>query len=182
MDTTPYKDQMQKATSYLEHEFQSLQIGRASTGLVENITVQASYGDMKIPQVANVTILDAQTLKIEPWDKKESKNIEKAIYDAEIGLAPQNEGDYVMIKIPPLTQDRRTEIARKIKIMWEDTKAQLRQIRQDGMKTTKKLLDDKEISEDQNKINENNIDNLVKDFNTQVDNLVKIKSEEIMKL
>ncbi len=75
---------MQKATSYLESEFQALQIGRASSGLIENITVNASYGDMKIPQVAHITILDPQTLKIEPRDKKETKNIEKAIYDAEL--------------------------------------------------------------------------------------------------
>ncbi len=180
MDTTPYKDQMQKAKNYLENEFQSLQLGRASSWLVENITVKTSYGNMKIPQVSHVTILDAQTLKIEPWDKKESKNIEKAIYEAEIWLTPQNEWEYVMIKIPPLTEDRRTDIAKKVKTMWEDTKAQIRQIRQDAMKNTKKMLDDKEISEDQNKINENNIEELVKDFNTQIDNLVKVKSEEIM--
>ncbi len=180
MDISPYKDQMQKATNYLESEFQSLQIGRASSSLVENISVEASYGSMKIPQIAHITILDPQTLKIEPRDKKETKNIEKAIYDAELWLSPQNEWDYVMIKIPALTQDRRTDITKKIKTMWEDTKAQLRQVRQDGMKTTKKLLDDKEISEDQNKNNEANIDWLVKDFNTQIDNLVKLKSDEIM--
>ena len=180
MDINPFKDQMQKAINYLETEFQSLQIGRASASLVENISVEASYGTMKIPQIAHITILDPQTLKIEPWDKKENKNIEKAIYDAELWLSPQNEWDYVMIKIPALTQDRRSDITKKIKTMWEDTKAQLRQVRQDGMKTTKKLLDDKEISEDQNKINESNIDWLVKDYNTQIDNLVKIKSDEIM--
>ena len=85
-----------------------------------------------------------------------------------------------MIKIPPLTEDRRTDITKKVKTMWEDTKAQLRQIRQDAMKFTKKLLDDKEISEDQNKINESNIDELIKDFNTKIDSLVKTKSDEIM--
>jgi len=180
MDISPYTDQMQKAINYLENEFQSLQIGRASSSLVENISVEASYGSMKIPQIAHITILDPQTLKIEPRDKKETKNIEKAIYDAELWLSPQNEWDYVMIKIPALTQDRRTDITKKIKTMWEETKAQLRQVRQDGMKTTKKLLDDKEISEDQNKNNEANIDGLVKDFNTQIDNLVKLKSDEIM--
>lgn len=180
MDTTQYKNQMQKAKDYLEKEFQSLQLGRASAWLIENITVKTNYGDMKIPQVAHVTVLDAQTLKIEPWDKKESKNIEKAIYEAEIWLAPQNEWEYVMIKIPPLTEERRNDIAKKVKTMWEDTKAQVRQIRQDAMKNTKKLLDNKEISEDQNKSNENNIEELVKDFNTQIDNLVKAKSEEIM--
>jgi ribosome recycling factor len=84
MDINPFKDQMQKAINYLETEFQSLQIGRASTSLVENISVEASYGSMKIPQIAHITILDPQTLKIEPWDKKETKNIEKAIYNAEL--------------------------------------------------------------------------------------------------
>ena len=180
MDTSPYKQQMLKATNYLESEFQALQIGRASSGLVENITVKASYGDMKIPQVAHITILDPQTLKIEPRDKKETKNIEKAIYEAELWLSPQNEWDYVMLKIPALTEERRADIAKKVKTIWEDTKAQIRQIRQDAMKTTKKLLDNKEISEDQHKTNESNIDELVKDANTQVDNLVKIKSDEIM--
>lgn len=182
MDTSSYKDQMQKAKNYLEKEFQSLQLGRASTWLVENITVKASYGDMKIPQIAHITILDAQTIKIEPRDKKEVKNIEKAIYEAETWLTPQNEWEYIMIKIPPLTEDRRTDIAKKVKTMWEDTKAQIRQTRQDAMKSTKKLLDDKQISEDQNKTNENNIEELVKDFNTQIDNLVNTKSEEVMKL
>ena len=180
MDISHYKDNMQKAINYLENEFQALQIGRASASLVENISVEASYGTMKIPQVAHITILDPQTLKIEPRDKKENKNIEKAIYDADLWLSPQNEWEYVMIKIPALTQDRRTDITKKIKTMWEDTKAQIRQVRQDAMKTTKKLLDDKEISEDQNKINESNIDTLIKDFNTQIDSLVKIKSDEIM--
>jgi ribosome recycling factor len=84
MDISIYQNQMQKALIYLENEYKNLQLGRASTGLVENVTVHASYGDMKIPQVAHITILDSQTLKIEPWDKKECANITKAIYDAEL--------------------------------------------------------------------------------------------------
>ncbi|HRX63590.1 MAG TPA: ribosome recycling factor [Candidatus Absconditabacterales bacterium] len=182
MDISTYKQQIEKAIGYLEKELQSLQVGRASSGLVENITVHASYGDMKVPQVAHVTILDPQTLKIEPRDKNETKNIEKAIYDAEIGLSPQNEGEYILIKIPPLTEERRINITKKIKIMGEDTKAQIRQTRQDAMKSTKKLLDNKEISEDENKNNENNIEDMVKQFNTKIDELVKNKSDEIMKI
>lgn len=182
MDINPYKSQIDKAIAYLEKEFQSLQVGRASGWLVENVSVQASYGEMKIPQIAHVTIMDAQTLKIEPWDKKETKNIEKAIYDAKIGLTPQNEGEYVLIKIPPLTQERRAEIAKNVKNMWEETKAQLRQTRQDAMKTTKKLLEEKEISEDQHKNNENNIDEIIKNWNTKIDNLVKSKSDEVMSI
>lgn len=181
MEIAPFKDQMQKALNYLENEFKTLQLGRASTGIVENVTVHANYGDMKLPQVAHITILDPHTLKIEPWDKKECGNITKAIYDAELWLTPQNEWSHVMIKIPPLTQDRRIEISKRVKTMWEETKAKIRTSRQDAMKTTKKLLDSKEISENQNKINENNVEELTKEFNTKIDNLVKLKSDEIMK-
>jgi len=182
MDTTPFKNQMEKALNYLETEFMWLQLGRASTWLVENITVHASYWDMKIPQVAHVTIMDQQTLKIEPWDKKECWAIAKAIYDAELWLAPQNEWMYVLIKIPALTQERRDEIWKKVKSMWEETKAKIRMVRQDAMKATKKLLENKEISENENKVNEWNIDDLVKEFNTKIDNLVKAKVEEVMKI
>ena len=177
-----YKTQMEKALKYLETEFMWLQLGRASVALVENITVHASYWDMKIPQIAHVTILDPQTLKIEPWDKKECGAIAKAIYDAELGLAPQNESTHVLIKIPALTQERRDEIGKKVKSMWEDTKAKIRVTRQDAMKATKKLLEDKQISENENKANEAKIEDLTTDYNTQIDNLVKAKVEEVMKI
>lgn len=91
MDMTPYKQQLDKTIAYFETELKNLQVGRASAGLVEGIEVQASYGAMKVPQIAHVTLMDAQTLKIEPWDKNELKHVEKAIYDANIGLSPQNE-------------------------------------------------------------------------------------------
>ena len=182
MDTTPYKTQMDKALHYLENEFMSLQLGRASTWLVENITVHASYGDMKVPQIAHVTILDPQTLKIEPRDKKECGAIAKAIFDADLGLTHQNEWSHILIKIPALTEERRNEISKKVKSMWEETKAKIRIVRQDAMKATKKLLENKEISENENKANEANIEDLVKEYNTKIDNLVKAKSEEVMKI
>ena len=182
MDIAPFKAQMEKSLNYLENEFMWLQLGRASTWLVDNITVHASYWDMKIPQIAHVTILDTQTLKIEPRDKKECWAITKAIYDAELGLAPQNEWWHVLIKIPALTQERRDEISKKVKSMWEEIKAKIRVIRQDAMKVTKKMLEAKEISENENKANEWNIEDLVKEFNTKIDNLVKAKAEEVMKI
>jgi len=182
MDITPFKTQMDKALHYLENEFMSLQLGRASTWLVENITVHASYGDMKVPQIAHVTILDPQTLKIEPRDKKECWAIAKAIFDAELWLTPQNEWSHILIKIPALTEERRNEISKKVKSMWEETKAKIRIVRQDAMKATKKLLENKEISENENKANEANIEDVVKEFNTKIDNLVKAKSEEVMKI
>ncbi len=183
MDLSPYKQQLQKAVDYLEKELKSLQVGRASTWLVENIDVELSYwGSLKIPQVWHVTIVDAQTIKIETWDKWELKSVEKAIYDANIGLTPKNEWAYIMITIPPLNQERRQEIAKQVKAMWEDCKARIRVIRQDAMKDTKKQMDDKLIWEDQHKTNEKEIDSMIKNTNDNIDSIIKTKSEDVMKV
>jgi ribosome recycling factor len=180
MDITPYKQQMDKAIAYFEWELKALQVGRASAGLVENITVEASYGPMKIPQIAHVTLMDAQTIKIEPWDKNEVKHVEKAIYDANVWLTPQNDGGYILVKIPALTQERRTEIAKQVKAMGEDIKGRIRVARQDAMKDNKTVFDAKEIGEDEKNRNEKEIDHLTKTMNEKVDELVKNKSEEVM--
>ena len=182
MDMTPYKQQMDKAIAYFEWELKALQIGRASAGLVENIQVEASYWPMKIPQIAHVTLMDGQTLKIEPWDKNELKHIEKAIYDANTGLTPQNEWSYLIVKIPALTQDRRTEITKQVKAMGEEIKWRVRMIRQDAMKQSKTIFDAKEIGEDEKNRNEKDIDALVKWMNDKIDEHVKNKSEEVMKV
>jgi len=183
MDISIYKEQMQKAIDHLEKELKGLQIGRASTSLVENIDVNLSYGwSLKIPQVWHVSIMDAQTIKIETWDKNELKNVEKAIYDSNSGLTPKNEWWYIIIKIPSLTQERRLEIVRQIKADWEDIKARIRLVRQDAMKDTKKQFDDKLIGEDQHKANEKEVDNLVKSMNDKIDLVIKNKSEDIMKV
>ncbi|MFZ2151059.1 MAG: ribosome-recycling factor [Candidatus Absconditicoccaceae bacterium] len=173
---------MNKAIAFLEGEFKALQVGRASTGLVENINVEASYGMFKIPQLAHVTIMDGQTIKIEPRDKGEIKHIEKAIYDANIGLTPQNDGGYLIVRIPALTQDRRQEIVKQVKSMGEECKTTIRKIRQEAMKDTKQIFDNKEIGEDQHKTNEKEIEDLVKKAGVKIEELTKIKSEEIMKI
>ena len=118
---------------------------------------------MKIPQIAHVTLMDAQTIKIEPRDKNELKHVEKAIYDSGSGLTPQNEGTYVIVRVPALTQDRRAEIAK-----------------QEAMKANKAIFDAKEIGEDESKRNEKDIDALVKTMNDKIDELVKNKSDEVM--
>ncbi len=182
MDMTSYKQQMDKSLSYFEGELKALQIGRASTWLVENITVEASYGPMKVPQIAHVTLMDGQTIKIEPWDKNEIKHVEKAIYDANVWLTPQNEGSYIIVKIPALTQERRIEITKQIKAMWEDIKWRIRVVRQDAMKENKSIFDAKDIWEDEKNRNEKDIDALTKSMNDKVDELVKNKNEEVMKV
>lgn len=171
---------MDKALEYLLNSFQSMQMWRASANLLDSVNVNASYGQVKISAIGHVSVMDPHTLKVECWDKSELKNVEKAIYDAEMWLSPKNEWEYILISIPPLTQERRQELAKKVKSLWEESKAQLRRIRQDAMKNTKSLLEAKEISEDENKSNESSIDELVKEFNTKIDSAVKTKSDEIM--
>jgi len=180
MDLSEYKQQMDKSIQYLISELKALHIGRASAWLVENIEVEASYWAMKVPQIAHVTIMDAQTIKIEPRDKNELKHVEKAIYDANTWLTPQNEWSYIIVKIPSLTQERRQEISKQVKAMWEEIKGRIRMVRQDAMKDNKKIFDAKEIGEDESKRNEKEIDNLTKTFNDKVDELIKNKSDEVM--
>jgi ribosome recycling factor len=182
MDIAPYKQQMDKAIVYFEWELKALQVGRASAGLVENITVEASYGPIKIPQIAHVTLMDGQTIKIEPWDKNEVKHVEKAIYDANVGLTPQNDGGYILVKVPALTQERRTEITKQVKAMGEDIKWRIRVTRQDAMKDNKTIFDAKEIGEDEKNRNEKEIDALTKSMNEKVEEHAKNKSEEVMKV
>lgn len=182
MDITPFKQQMEKAVAYLESEFKSLQVGRATPALIENIDVEASYGMMKINQVGHITTMDNVTLKVECRDKNELKHVEKAIYDANIWLTPKNEWSYIMIKIPALTLERREQITKQIKAMGEDAKGNIRATRQDAMKKNDAMEKAKEISEDDQKRNEKEIDALTKSMNEKIDTLVKMKSEEVMKI
>ena len=182
MDVSGYKASMEKAAQHLQHEFMSLQIGRASTGLVENIDVFIpAYGmTQKLPQLGNVSLMDSQTIKIEAWDKSTYSSIEKAIYDANIGLTPQNQGEYIMIKIPPLTTERRKELTKLVAKMGEESKVRLRQVRHEALDEIKKQFADKAISEDQKKASEGEMDDMVKEFASKIDNAVKVKSEDIM--
>lgn len=173
---------MEKAITHLEGELKALQVWRASAGLVENIDVETPYGNMKLPTLGHVTLMDAQTIKIEPRDKTQLKHIEKAIYDANTSLTPKNEWSYILIKIPPLTQERRLDIVKQVKAMGEEIKARLRMVRQDAMKESKRIFDAKEIGEDEHKRIEKDIDVAVKSMNEKVDEYAKNKSEEVMKV
>ncbi len=182
MDISAYDQQMQKTISYLEKEFQGLQVGRATTWLVENINVETDYGSMKMNAVALITISDNSTIRIEPFDKGNAKHIGNAIYEANLGVGVDNQGTVVFVRIPSLTQERRDQIAKQVKAMGEDTKANLRKVRQDAMNATKAEFTAKTISEDQHKANESQIDDLTKKMNTKVDDLVKGKIDEVMKV
>lgn len=182
MNFSTYDQQMQKALAYLEKEFQGLQVGRATTGLVENINVETDYGAMKMNAIALITISDNSTIKIEPWDRGNAKHIANAIYEADLGVGVDNQGTFLFVRVPALTQERRDQIAKQVKAMGEETKANLRKVRQEAMNATKAEFTAKTISEDQHKANESQVEELTKKMNAKVEELVKLKVEEVMKV
>lgn len=170
---------MQKIIDYFSQELMGIQVWRATKGLVENIKVDAWYWFMPIWQLANITLPDNQTIKIEPWDKNIFNHIEKAIYDANTWLAPQNPGWYILIKVPALTSERRDQLKKQVSKMWEDCKARLRILRQDELKNIKKEFEEKIISEDDKKFAEKEVDEITKKFTDKIDEIIKAKNEDI---
>lgn len=175
---------MNERISYLESELMKIQTWKASTWLVEwiNIFIESWWMDQKLNQLSNITIIDSQTIKIEPWDKSTIPNIEKWIVNSWVWLSPLNQWDYILIKIPALTKERRLELTKLINKIWEEYKVQIRNIRHDAIKNSKKALQEKEISEDENKTFEANVDDLTKEFNKKIEDRIKLRSEDIMKV
>jgi ribosome recycling factor len=184
IDLNHFKQGCQKAIEHLASNFKSLQLGRASTGLVENISVYIpSRGSSSaMNAVGNIVVVDAQTLKIEPWDKSTLKFMESAVHDAKIGLNPLNNGESLLIKIPPMTTERRTDMAKFVKKEWEEAKVSIRNLRQDMQKSVKQAHEAKELSDTDKGSLEKKIDETTKEFNTKIDDMVDVKSTEIMKI
>jgi ribosome recycling factor len=138
--------------------------------------------EQKISQIANVTTIDNQTLKIEPWDKGTMSSIEKGIYDSGTGLTPQGMGSHILIKIPPMTTERRRDMTKLVSKMGEEAKIAVRNIRHDVLKDIKASVDAKTMSETEQEILEKEVEKLIKDYNGKIDDEVKNKSDEIMKI
>lgn len=178
------KSASQKTLKHLEQSFGRLSLWRASTGLIEEIHVFVTSWNMaqKMNQVGNISMIDPQTLKVEPWDKKVLADIEKAIYDADLWLTPQNQWDYVMIKVPPLTTERRKDLTKVVSREWEDAKVWIRNHRHDARKKIDHLLADEAISKNEKENAYKEIDEIAKKYNDYIEEHVKAKSIEVMKI
>jgi len=176
------KDWIEKTIRHLDSEYGKLQLGRANPSLLEDIMVEVYGVKWPLKNSANVSVMDAQTLSIKAWDKSVMHNIEKAIADAGIGLTPQNTGESILIKIPPLTEERRRDIAKIAKKLLEDAKIGVRNARADSHKDIKKALEEKEISEDEEKNLQSELQKLVDEANKKVDEHFKNKEADIMKV
>lgn len=179
---TKAKEGIEKTIHHLDVEYSKLQLGRANPVMVESIMVE-QYGSMQpLQNMAAVSNLDAQTLSIKPWDKTVIHAIAKAISDSGLWLNPQTMADSILIKVPPLTEERRKEISKVAKNMAEDAKVWIRNVRAESMKAIKKAENDKEISEDERKKYETDLQKLIDDANKKVEEHYKAKSADIMKI
>lgn len=173
------KHDMDGAVKHLDHAFQRIRAGRASTSMVQDVMVEYYGAPTPINQVANVSVPDAMTISIQPWDRTAIGAIEKAIINSNLGFAPSNNGENIILNVPPLTEERRRELAKQAKVEAENTKITVRNARQDGLKELKKL---EGVSEDILKGVEEEIQGFTDKYVKLCDEHLKTKEAEIMKV
>lgn len=174
------EQKMQKVVKSTAHELAMLRTGRANTALLDRVTVEAYGTSMPLNQVANVTVGDASTILIRPFDKSNLSAIEKAIQKSDLGLTPQSDGTIIRLHIPPLTQERRQEMVKMIKQMVEEGKVQIRNIRRDFIDRIKKKEKAGEIGEDESKSAQDRIQKLTDKGMEELDAVFRKKEQEIV--
>ncbi|MGZ5248120.1 MAG: ribosome recycling factor [Flavitalea sp.] len=173
------EDTMQKAISHLENELVKVRAGKANPNLVEGIVIDYYGTPTPVSQAANVSVADARTLTIQPWEKNMLQPIERAIINANIGVTPQNDGVMIRLFLPPLTEERRKELVKKAQAEGEHSKVAIRSIRRDSMENIKKLQKNG-LSEDICKDAEDEIQQLTDKHISLVEKHLAAKEKEIM--
>lgn len=170
---------MKKAIAHLESELTKIRAGKASPSLLDGITAEYYGAPTPINQVANIAVLDARTLSIQPWEKKMLQTIERAIMAANIGITPQNDGNQLRLFMPPLTEERRRELFKKASNEGEQSKVAIRNIRRDIIEEVKKLQKDG-LSEDKSKDAEKSVQEITDRYISLVDKHLAAKEKEMM--
>ena len=171
---------MTKSIEALRHTLVKVRTGRASTALVEHLKVNYYGSDMPLSQVATVTVSDSRSLTITPWEKQMVGAVEKAILASDLGLTPNTAGTTIRLNLPALTEERRKELSKVVHGEGEDAKVAIRNIRRDANKQVKDLLKDKQITEDEERRTEDEIQKLTDKSIKDVDDVVKAKEQELM--
>lgn len=171
---------MNKSIDTLKADLAKVRTGRAHVGILDHVQVDYYGNPTLLTQVANVTLIDARTIGVQPWEKKMVAVVEKAIRDADLGLNPATQGDMIRVPTPPLTEERRKEMVKLVKSEAEDAKIAIRNIRRDANEGLKKLLKDKACSEDDERRAQEDIQKLTDRFVSEVDKLVADKEKEVL--
>ena len=177
---TQYEDKMEKSVQNLIDEFSTIRAGRANPHILDRITVDYYGTPSSLQQVANVNVQEARMIQIQPWEPSLVKEIEKAILCSDLGLTPTNDGKVIRLVFPELTEERRKELVKDVKKRGENAKVAVRNIRRDGNDAVKKLNKADEISEDEAKQLEDQIQKLTDKYVAEVDKAVEEKSKEIL--
>ena len=173
------EDNMQKAISHLEIELTKIRAGKANPQMLDNIVVDYYGSPVPVAQVGNISVMDARTLSIQPWEKNMLQPIERAIIAANIGINPQNDGNFIRLFLPPLTEERRKELVKKCQAEGEHSKVAIRNTRRDAIESIKKMLKNG-LSEDAGKDAETGIQHVTDKFINIVDKHLALKEKEIM--
>jgi ribosome recycling factor len=174
------EQKMQKSIETLKTNFAKVRTGRAHTGLLDHIHVDYYGSPTPLSQVANVTLIDARTIGVQPWEKKMGPVIEKAIRESDLGLNPSTMGDLIRVPTPPLTEERRKDLVKLVKGEAEDAKIAIRNVRRDANEGLKKLLKDKAVSEDDERRAQDEVQKLTDRYVAEVDKVLAEKEKEIM--
>ncbi len=170
---------MQEATNAMQRRFTNVRAGRANPAILDGIMVSYYGTDTPLKQLATISIPEARQLMIKPFDKSSLSTIEKAIFEANIGLTPNNNGESIILNIPALTEETRREYVKQVKQIAEDCKVNLRNVRQDANNDIKKL---EEATEDDKKGMLEDVQDLINEYNKKVDALLKEKEEELLQV
>ena len=170
------EEKILKSLENLEKRFTTVRAGRANPSVLDGIMVSYYGSDTPLKSLATVSVPEARQLLIKPFDRSCLKNIEKAIFDADLGFTPNNDGESIRIVIPPLTEERRRDLAKQVKGMGEEAKVAIRNIRREMMEKIEKA----ELPEDVEKGKDKEIQDLVNEYNKKVDEMLKEKEEELM--
>jgi ribosome recycling factor len=174
------ESKMGKSVEAFKAELHKIRTGRAHPGILDQVTVDY-YGSMvPISQVANVSLLDARTISVQPWEKGLGPKIEKAIRESDLGLNPSAQGDLLRVPMPALSEERRRDLAKVVRHAGEESKVAVRNLRRDANEQLKKMLKEKTASEDEERRAQDEVQRLTDAVVTEIDRLVKAKEAEVM--
>ena len=182
VDFKEFNRKMDKTLEVLQENFGAIRAGRANARVLDRITVEYYGVETPVGQVGSISSPDARTLVIQPWDGSLLKKIEKAIQTSELGINPQNDGRVIRLVFPQLTEERRRELVKQVKKYGEEAKVAVRNIRRDAMDYIKKLKKDSEITEDDQKKAEKDLQELTDKYIKKVDDACAVKEKELMEI
>jgi ribosome recycling factor len=174
------EQKMQKSLEALKHDLQKVRTGRAHTGLLDHIQIDYYGTMMPVAQVANLTLLDARTIGVQPWEKKMLPVVEKAIRDSDLGLNPSTVGELVRVPMPALTEERRKELIKVVHKEAENAKVAVRNVRRDAIQHLKDAMKHKEISEDDERRAQDDMQKLTDRYVAEVDKVLAAKEADLM--